>query len=319
MKLDIEKAKKIALYVLAGIGGLAIIITFIRIPFSAAPKNRFFAEPQRGLEKSISSYGENIGKSAGSDVFPDIETSNATNSEGELTERKVIKNGYLSLLVEKAEETAENIKEKAEQAGGFVEAVQIYEVEEGVKSGSITIRVPASRFNETMSAIKDLAIKVEKEQEDARDITEQLIDLEARLKNRKAEEEQYLEIMEKAETVEDILKVSSRLSTVRGNIERLEGQIKYLSEQVDMSSIRIYLTSEAEVEVFGIRWHPLLVIKKSLKGLINGLTTYVDSVIAFFFALPVIALWVGTVVAVVFFGFKLACFVWQKLFKKKKT
>lgn len=216
-------------------------------------------------------------------------------ADGQLTQRKIIRNGSLSILVNKAEEVAGGLQGIAERLGGFVASSRVYEVSAGVKSGSVTIRVPADKFNEAITDIKKLAVKVESESTNTSDVTEQYVDLEAQLKNLRAEEAQYLEIMKKAFTVDDTLKVSRQLSNVRGNIERIEGQLKYLSRQVDMSTISVSMTAESDIEVFGIRWRPLFIIKQSFRNLLTGLTGYVDSMISFLFKLPVLILWVVTI------------------------
>lgn len=149
---------------------------------------------------------------------PTVDTDNA-----EETDRKVVKTGSLSMFVEKAEETAPKIKVLAEDMGGFVVNSQIYETSLDSKSANVTIKVPADKFDETMEALKELAVEVERENESARDVTEEFVDLEARLSNLEAQEEQYLEILKRAYTIEDILSVTNRLNSVRQQIEQLEG------------------------------------------------------------------------------------------------
>jgi hypothetical protein len=222
----------------------------------------------------------------------------APQADAGLTERKIVKNGTLELLVEKAEKAADRIQTIALQAGGFVDNLFLREVADGVVSGSVTVRVPAARFDEVVNEVKRLAIKVESERTATTDVTERFVDIEARLVNAKAEETQYLNIMKEADTVEDTLKVAERLAGVRERIERLEAQLKILKQQIKMSSLVVSLTSEAEIEVLGIHWRPLLVAKKSLKSLLAGFTRYVDFMIGFIFMLPVIALWLATAIGI---------------------
>lgn len=228
------------------------------------------------------------------------------------TDRKVIKNGSLDLLVKSAEKSAKDIQSVAEKLGGFVADSDIYNVAQDAKSGRITVRVPANKFNIAFDEIKKFAIKVERENSSAQDVTEQYIDLESRLKNLRAQEAQYLEIMKKAETVEDILNVSSRLSEVRGQIEQIEGQLKYLASQVDMTSITASLTEEGDVEVFGINWRPLYVAKQALRNTVSGLADYIDSMIKFIFQLPLILLWLATIGLIVLVGWKILWWIWRK-------
>lgn len=237
---------------------------------------------------------------------------NVQAQEGQLTQRKIIKNGSLSLLVKKAEDASQNIQLLAINFGGFVSDMQIYDAASGsdIKSGYITIRVPADRFDETMASIKKLAVKVEKESANANDVTEQFVDLEARLKNMEAQEVQYLEIMKKAYKVEEILNVQQYLGGIRGQIEQIKGQIQFLSRQIDMSTISISLTSEAEVKIFGIYWRPLTIIKQSFHTMLEGFAGYADSMIAFLFFLPRLILWLITIAFFAFIAWKI--FRWLK-------
>lgn len=241
---------------------------------------------------------------------------NATN---EIAERKVIKNGSLELLVKSAEKTASDIQGVAERLGGFTASADIYNVAQDAKSGRVTVRVPADKFNLAFDEIKKLAIKVERENSSAQDVTEQYIDLESRLKNLRAQEAQYLEVMKKANTVEDILNVTNRLSEVRGQIEQIEGQLKYLTSQVDMTSITASLTEEGDVEVFGINWRPLYVAKQALRNTISGLAGYVDSMINFVFQLPVILLWLVTIGLIALLGWKILRWIWRKFNNSQST
>jgi len=230
--------------------------------------------------------------------------------------RKVVKDGKLEILVKKAEETAEKIKAIAAEQGGFVDDVNIKNVSETSKSGTVTIRVPADNFDETLAQIKSLAIKVDKESANATDITEVFVDLEARLKTLKAQEAQYLKILDQAKTVKDILSVSTDLGYIRSDIERLEGKIRLLSSEVDMSSITVSLTEEADVQLFGIRWRPLFVLKQAVRNMLSGLSGYADSMITFIFLLPTLLLWLATFVAGLWLARKIYRWVKHKFFSK---
>lgn len=243
----------------------------------------------------------------------------AVMDEGNLTERKVIKNGNLDLIVKKAEETAEELKILAKELGGFILNVQIYESTPAVKNGWVTMRVPDDKFDEGMTAVKALAEKVEGESVSASDVTEQFIDLEARLGNLQVEEVQLQEVLKRAFTVEDILKVRQQLSSVRGQIEQLEGQLKYLSRQVDMSTITVSLTSEADVEVFGLRWRPLVVVRQAFRDMLESLTGWVDGLIKLIFQLPALLLWLATIGVIVLVVWKILKRIYWKFIKPKNS
>ena len=245
---------------------------------------------------------------------PESSADKAPRTSGTLTERKITKNGDLSLLVRDAEIVAAEIGDLAGRFGGFVPSSQIYEVREGVKTGSVSIRVPAARFDDAMKVVKSFGIRVEREDVQAADVTEQFVDLEARLKNSRAEEAQFLQIMKRAGTIEETLSVVQHLNRVRGEIEYVEGQLQFLSRQVEMSTISVSLTEEADAQALGIRWRPLVVAKLALRDLLNGLSRYADAMIRILLTLPVIILWAATILAVGWAVWRICRRVWLKYF-----
>jgi hypothetical protein len=203
-------------------------------------------------------------------------------------DKKIIKNGSLSLIVDNTEQAVLKIGETARSFDGFVENSNVYEVGEGVKSGNISVRVPSKNFVNAIEAFKKIAVKVSNESVSSNDVTAQYVDLEAELKNYKAEEVQYREIMSRAVKIEDVLNVSAKLAEVRGRIDRTQAQMNYLSRQVDMSTISISLTGESEVKIFGIVWRPFTVLKQSIRNLFAELANFADWLIGFAFKLPIL-------------------------------
>ncbi|HRH32038.1 MAG TPA: DUF4349 domain-containing protein [bacterium] len=164
-------------------------------------------------------------------------------------DQKIIKTADLAIGVDGVAAKTTEIATLATGRGGFVQSSTIVEDEAGYKTGYITVRVPTDTFENTIQAIKDLAVRVNRESINGQDVTEQYTDLEARLRAAKAEEEQYLTILEKAETVQDILSVQSYLQNVRYEIESLQGQIDSLGNQTDYSTISVTLEEEVRVQV----------------------------------------------------------------------
>jgi len=109
--------------------------------------------------------------------------------------------------------------------------------EENDRRGWISIRVPDGKFEQALAELRDLSVRVESESTDSQDVTEEYVDLQSRLKNAQATENQYLALLQKAENVEDILRIYERLSQVRSEIEQLKGRIQYLENTSSMSLI----------------------------------------------------------------------------------
>lgn len=209
----------------------------------------------------------------------------------QVTERKIVKTGYITLEVEDIAGTMDNITDLADDLGGYVVSSRKYEYDERT-SGSIRIRVPADRFEEAFERLRPLAIAIPDESTDSVDVTEEYIDLEARLHNLEATEAQYLALLQKAEEVEDILMVQRELSNVRGEIERIEGRMKYLERTSDMSLIEVSLE---ETKGLAEPWNPLSAFKSAVSGLasfVTGLATVFIWLIVFCWIwVPILVIW----------------------------
>lgn len=231
------------------------------------------------LSKSKSAVPEVAEESNDAKVYEKTATGPDSDSvEGELVEQKVIKIGNVTLRVKKADNSITELTNLAESKGGFVLSSSLYTASDETQSGAVTLKVPVSKYKETMNEIKNLG-DVQRESSTGQDVTEKYSDLQAQLKNYKAEEEQYLKILEKANTVEDILKVTKQLSSVRENIEVTEGRIKYLESQTDMSTINVSLSEETKIDVPTKEWKPLETLKKAFRTWIQFLQGLVNVVI----------------------------------------
>ena len=157
-------------------------------------------------------------------------------------DRKIIRNGELTLETESPTEGLRKITAVAESHGGFVVTSEFKQnpVAAGAKpSQSVTVvaRVPASQFASALDQIRNAGERLIQEKVSGQDVSEEYLDVEARLRNKKALEGQFLEIMKQARKVEDALDVQSQLADVRTEIERLEGRRRFLENQAALSTI----------------------------------------------------------------------------------
>ena len=161
-----------------------------------------------------------------------------------VVERKIIRNAELKLEADAPEESQRKITQIAESKGGFVvESTQSGSDEKATKRDTVTmtVRVPAAKFDEALGEIRQAASRVIVETVKGQDVTEEFIDIEARLRTQKALETQFLEIMKRGNTVQDALNVQKELATVRGVIEQIEGRKRFLESQASLSTIKITL------------------------------------------------------------------------------
>jgi hypothetical protein len=210
------------------------------------------------------------------------------------TDRKIIKTGYITLEVENIIETMDKVASMAQDLGGYVVSSNKHGSDNDEIFGTMSIRIPAERFDETLAKLRQLAIEVPNESTDSRDVTEEYTDLESQLHNLEATEAQYLALLGKAETVEDILKVHEELSNVRGQIEHIKGRMQYIERTSDMSLIEISLQEVTSIDKKG--WSASNTFLSAINGFITFLTALASIAIWFLIFCPI---WIPVVVILV--------------------
>ncbi|MGZ9814452.1 DUF4349 domain-containing protein [Peribacillus simplex] len=171
--------------------------------------------------------------------------------EGMTDERKVIHQAQLELKVKNLEKAQMKIENKVAEFGGYVVESNVYREDEELVEGTITVRVPEAHFQDFLADSEGEASEVVGRNVTGQDVTEQYVDLKARLKSKRTVEERLLAFMKDAEKTEDLLKISSDLAVVQEEIEQLTGQMKYLENQTSYSTVTITLTQD-QIVVPGI-------------------------------------------------------------------
>jgi len=161
----------------------------------------------------------------------------------EVQERTVIYSGYISLETNDIEGNLAKIRHLAETSGGYV-AGSSRSSYGSQASAEMAIRVPKDQFQAIVQEIETYG-RILDERTTSEDITQQYIDLKARLVNLQKQEERLHEILQMATTVDEILRVENELTRIRGEIDGLQGQINYLEGNVEMSLITIRLVEPA--------------------------------------------------------------------------
>ena len=167
-------------------------------------------------------------------------------AETPVTRPQLIKKAELSVVVKSIDATTKSVTNIVEKQQGDILGFQNQKPPDSSvrQTASVEIRVPQERLETTLEALAKLGT-VENRALTAEDVTEQLVDSEARLRNLRKSEEMVLKIMERSGSVGDVLKASQELSNIRESIERIDAQLKSLRNQVAYSTIS--LTLEAAV------------------------------------------------------------------------
>jgi hypothetical protein len=181
------------------------------------------------LVESISEDDERSQKSSNSFVDQNV---------SKLDERKLIKTGSLSFKTEDIENTKIEIEKICRALNGYIAN------EHGGSDGERlyyeqNIRIPAADFERFIQAIEKLAPSFENKNIVSQDVTEEFVDIEARLKTKKELERRYLELLQVAKTVEDMLAIETQIGNVRAEIESVEGRLNVIKNKISFSTLTI--------------------------------------------------------------------------------
>ena len=164
-------------------------------------------------------------------------------------ERRVISTGFMSVAVEDVPAAAARVRQAAEALGGFVENSNVSGA--GAEaSAQVTIRVPQAVFPDALDRIRRIG-DVQSEELHAQDVTEQFIDLAARLRSAERTEARLLALLDRAEFVQDVIAIEWELGRIRTEIERFQGQLNHLERRVALSTLSVSLFAP-----FAVRTEP---------------------------------------------------------------
>jgi hypothetical protein len=211
-------------------------------------------------------------------------------------DRQVIRTGRIEIEVEDTRAAMESIESLVRSGGGYVSSsiVQPVEDEGDQPRISLTVRVPAEGLDSTLASVRMLATEVVSETVTSTDVTEEYVDLEARISNLEVLEEELRALLAEVRArgdadPDDLLQVFNEISSVRGQIEQLEGRRRLLADQVQLSTLTIELVPVApEIEIVEDGWEPGHTAREALRSLVDALQGLGNAAItAILFLLPI--------------------------------
>lgn len=185
------------------------------------------------IQESLSTDASLAGKS----VSVQDRAIDAYSGKANPSDRKIISTAHLQLDIDDIQVVFNEITNITRRNRGFISSSNVHDFG-GRNSGQVTLRVPQGNFYSAIEEIEALGT-VRSRQVSGQDVTEEFIDLDARLGNLKKQEVRLQEILKTAVTVKDVLEVEHELERVRGEIERLTGKLNYLNQSVEMSTITV--------------------------------------------------------------------------------
>lgn len=207
-------------------------------------------------------------------------------------ERKLIKDGRIEFETDNLNSTRKTIFEAVNKYKGYVSSDQEFK-SSGRKSNTVVIRVPANNFDNLLNEATQGVDKFESKEITIKDVTEEFLDIQARLKTKKELEQRYIELLKQAKNVTEILEIEKQVGQLRSEIESIEGRLKYLQDRVSFSTLTMtFYESIPNQTEFG---------QKFKNGFRNGW----DNLIWFFVVLtniwPFILLGVGLIFGIRFY------------------
>jgi hypothetical protein len=237
-----------------------------------------------------------------------------TSGTGVTTERMVIMNVDVTVVVADPTAKAEAIDELAKSLGGWVVSMNMYQTYTAnsgtVPQINISIRVPSDKLDSALAAIKADVVDVTYENRSSQDITASYVDLESQLRNLQQAEEDLQAIMDEARNnpgndattkTQDVLNVYNQIVMVRGQIEQIQGEMKYYEESSATSLINVTLIAEETIQPLKIGpWTPKAAAQDAYKGLVKFLRSFVEFVIwLVVLILPVVIVVFGPIALIV--------------------
>jgi len=158
---------------------------------------------------------------------------------------KIIKTANLEIRVEDYLSSRKTIQQKIAARQGYLQSEQ--ETNDGYRlQNSLTIRVETEQFDTLVEDLAKVGSYIHNKNITAQDVTEEFVDLEARLKTKREVEQRYLDILRRANSIPDILSVEGALRHIREEIEAKEGRLRYLSDQVGYSKIHLVMYQQLD-------------------------------------------------------------------------
>lgn len=163
----------------------------------------------------------------------------------EVNKKKIIKDGRMGLKVTDLEKTKTRIDTLVRSFGGYY-STENFNNTDWESSYNLRIRLPFSNFEKFIAVIESGIGEIQYKEIDARDVTDQFIDLETRLENKRNYLTRYNDLLKQAKSVKEILEIEEKIRTLEEEIDSTIGRLKYLSDLVDYSTLELIISKRKD-------------------------------------------------------------------------
>ena len=222
----------------------------------------------------------------------------------EAIKKKIIKDGRLGINVSDLEKSKADIDTMVRNIGGYYDN-ESYSNTDTETEYNLKIRIPTDKFEALINKIDKGEGEVSYKEIDARDVTDQFIDLETRLTNKRNYLIRYQELLKKAKSVKEILEIEEKIRGLEEEIESTTGKLEYLNDLVDYSTLKLTITQKKDFKF--IPEQRVKFSEKLKQSVSNGWYGFVD------FLLFILSNWVFVIIILVL------VYLWKKYIKQKKN
>ena len=217
------------------------------------------------------------------------------------SDRMIIQTIDMSIVVEDTDETLELVTELVQGHRGYVSDLQRW-LANDQPYANVTLRIPAESLEEVRGQLRSAAIKVQSENASGQDVTEEFVDIQARVRNLEATEVELLalltEVRENRGKADEILAIHRELTNIRGQIESLKGRSQFLERMTALATIHLEIRPKAAPRpvVDRPQWDPAITTNRALRGFVQLLELALDVLIYLlifspFVLIPGVVIW----------------------------
>ncbi|HVG24645.1 MAG TPA: DUF4349 domain-containing protein [Thermoanaerobaculia bacterium] len=180
----------------------------------------------------------------------------------------IVRRAAVSILVDDTAKTIETVTRNVEAGGGYVASSNVWR-DGDVLRAHLTLRVPAAKLTPMLATIRRVSKRVEREVVSSEDVTQEYVDVDARLRNLEATEHELRELLTVARVnsrkASEVLEVHQQLTEIRGEIEQAKGRVRYLSQVTSLSAVDLDIVPDA----LAPGWQPLRVAREATGALVK--------------------------------------------------
>ena len=299
-----------AVVLLSGCGGVDQSATQMAVPAASTSAYESGNGAAGGVSYDSAVYDMEYAEAESSTYDPKTAETPAEAEEGshgtdpgQSQGRKLIKTVELEMETKEFEHMMSELETQVQELGGYIENLETYNgssysSHRSSRWANLTIRIPGSALNGFLQNMSEIG-NVVRRSDSVEDVTLTYVDMESRRDTLKAEQARLLELLEQAETVEDMIALEERLSDVRYYLESMESKLRTIDNQVDYSTVRLNLSEVKELTPVEQKTDLQRITEgfaDSLKDIGNGIK---ESAIWFVIHIPYLVIWAAVIAAVV--------------------